>query len=117
WVVYDSRNGDTHIGITSTIAMVNIEAKQIKRLYTTPNQTEFGPGVGAATFNPVQDRVLFIHGLTNCTKDQPYGFTRRTGVSIAIDNPDVPIFVDARDVKPPYTPGALRGGTHAHCWS
>ncbi|MCK4676893.1 MAG: DUF3748 domain-containing protein [Bacteroidales bacterium] len=25
--------------------------------------------------------------------------------------------IDARDIIPPYTPGALRGGTHAHSWS
>src|SRR6185312_9630263 len=28
-----------------------------------------------------------------------------------------PIFMDARDITPPFTPGALRGGTHAHNWS
>src|SRR5690606_14832465 len=28
-----------------------------------------------------------------------------------------PILMDARDVKPPFTEGALRGGTHAHLWS
>lgn len=25
--------------------------------------------------------------------------------------------MDSRDIQAPYTPGALRGGTHAHTWS
>ena len=29
----------------------------------------------------------------------------------------MPILIDARDVTAPFTPGALRGGTHAHAWS
>ena len=38
---------------------------------------------------------------------------------MAVDdaNRGVPIFIDARDVTAPFTPGALRGGTHAHAWS
>jgi hypothetical protein len=31
--------------------------------------------------------------------------------------PNIPIFMDARDVTYPFTPGALRGGTHRHEWS
>jgi len=30
--------------------------------------------------------------------------------------PGKPVFLDARDVTPPFTPGALRGGTHRHEW-
>src|SRR5690606_16502671 len=86
-------------------------------LYRTANQTEAGPGVGAATFSPVEDRVLFIHGIRNADASGPYGMTRRTGVAIDIARPGEPVFMDARDIVPPFTKGALRGGTHAHSWS
>src|SRR5690606_32471996 len=52
WVVYDTRNDDTKIGSTGTIEMVNTETGETKLLYQTDNQTDAGPGVGAATFSP-----------------------------------------------------------------
>ncbi|MNK03725.1 translocation protein TolB [compost metagenome] len=117
WLVYDTRNDDSKIGSTGSIEMVNVLTGEIKLLYQTKNQTEYGPGVGAASFSPATNRVVFIHGIRNANEKNPYGFTRRTGVAIDVDNPEVPIFMDARDVKPPFIPGALRGGTHAHSWS
>jgi len=117
WIVYDTRNNDTLIGSTGNISMVNTDTREIRELYHTKHQTIYGPGVGAATFSPVANRVIFIHGIRNADKDNPYSFTRRTGVAIDIAKPFHPIFMDARDVTPPFTPGALRGGTHAHNWS
>ncbi len=117
WIVYDTRNFDTAIASTCCIEMVNVKTKEIKSLYTTHNQTEYGPGVGAATFSPQQDSVLFIHGIRDANKENPYSITRRTGVAIDIRHPQRPIYMDARDIDKPYTKGALRGGTHAHTWS
>lgn len=117
WIVYDTRNEDSHIGQTCCIEAVNANSKEEKLLYKTQNQTIYGPGVGAATFSPVKNRVLFIHGLTNSNAQHPYGFTRRTGVAVDVENPGMPVFMDARDVTYPFTAGALRGGTHAHTWS
>lgn len=117
WIVYDTRNDDGGIGVTGSIEMVNTASGEIKSLYRTNNQTAFGPGVGAATFSPVTNRVLFIHGIRNANQQQPYGFTRRTAVAVDIDKPFEPIFMDARNINPPYTAGALRGGTHAYSWS
>jgi hypothetical protein len=117
WIVYDSRNKDSEIGSTETINMVNVETKEIKQLYQTESPTPYGPGVGAATFSPTQDKIIFIHGVRNISKEKPYSLTRRTGVSISIQDPLQPHFMDARDILPPFTPGALRGGTHAHSWS
>jgi len=117
WIVYDTRNNDGGIGVTGAIEMVNISGEAPKLLYKTKNQTKFGPGVGAATFSPVAQRVLFIHGIRNANEDQPYGMSRRTGVAVDIDKPGEPIFMDARNIKAPFTPGALRGGTHAYSWS
>ena len=117
WVVYDNRNLDTGIPENGTIGMVNTRTKTIKTLYSTTNQTQYGPGVGAVTFSPIEDRVLFIHGIRNADKENPYTYARRTGVSVLINKPGVAEFLDARDITPPFTPGALRGGTHAHSWS
>ena len=117
WIVYDSRNIDSEIGSTKTINMVNVETQEIKLLYQTESPTQYGPGVGAAAFSPTRDQVIFIHGVRNISKEKPYGIARRTGVSISIQKPFQPRFMDARNIVPPFTPGALRGGTHAHSWS
>lgn len=117
WLVYDTRNDDAHIARTGSIEMVNTGTGEMKVLYRTQNQTEFGPGVGAAAFSPVTNRVIFIQGIRNANEGNPYSFTRRTGVAIDIDQPGQAIFMDARDITEPFTAGALRGGTHAHSWS
>lgn len=117
WIVYDTRNDDGGIGVTGSIEMVNAKTGEVKPLYHTQNQTPYGPGVGAATFSPVDQTVLFIHGIRNASQSKPYGFTRRTGVAIHAAKPFEPVFMDARNIVPPFTPGALRGGTHAHSWS
>ncbi|MEP7259172.1 MAG: DUF3748 domain-containing protein, partial [Flavitalea sp.] len=117
WIVYDIRNEDGQIGQTGSIEMINISGTEIKELYHTEGQTAFGPGVGAVTFSPVADTVLFIHGIRNSDKENPYSMTRRTGVAIDLEKPLHPVFMDARDIMPPFTAGALRGGTHAHSWS
>lgn len=117
WIVYDTRNDDARIGSTERIEMVHAVTGEVRVLYRTANQTKYGPGVGAATFSPTADRVLFIHGIRNADETKPYGMTRRTGVAVDTDRPGHPIFMDARDITPPFTPGALRGGTHAHTWS
>lgn len=101
WIVYDSRNKDTEIGRTKTIDMVHVDTKEIKQLYHTGASTPYGPGVGAASFSPIEDRVIFIHGVRNSNEAQPYGLTRRTGVSIDVQHPFQPHFMDARDITPP----------------
>lgn len=117
WIVFDTRNNDTLIGSTGNISMINTHTGVLRELYHTKHQTIYGPGVGAATFSPTANHVIFIHGIQNADKNNPYGFTRRTGVAIDIAKPFHPIFMDARDITPPFIPGALRGGTHAHNWS
>ncbi len=117
WIVFDGRNDDTKIGETSTIGMVNVSTGEEKIIYKTSNQTIHGPGVGAVSFSPAEDKVIFIHGLPDANAEKPYAMSRRTGVGIDIRHPDSPFFYDARDINFPYTPGSLRGGTHSHCWS
>ncbi len=117
WIVYDTRNVETEISENCCIEMVNVKTGETRLLYQTKHQSIYGPGVAAATFSPVENEVLFIHGLSNCDSSRPYSQTRRTGVAVKITRPGIPIYKDARDLQPPFTPGALRGGTHAHTWS
>jgi hypothetical protein len=117
WLVFDGRNDDTKIGETSTIGLVNTRTGEEKTIYRTENPSVFGPGVGAATFSPVEETVLFIHGAPDANEEKPYAMSRRTGVGIRTHQPFVPVHFDARDTKAPFTPGSLRGGTHSHCWN
>lgn len=117
WVVFDGRNDDTKIGENAVIGLVNISTGEEKIIYKTQNPTVYGPGVGAASFSPVRDFVIFIHGLPDADREKPYAMSRRTGVGIDIHQPFQPVMMDARDVTLPYTPGSLRGGTHSHAWS
>ena len=102
WIVFDGRNDDTKIGETSEIGVVNLFTGEEKIIYQTKNPSQYGPGVGAASFSPENNRVIFIHGLLN-GKEKPYDLTRRTGVAIDLDHPFKPIFMDARDTSSVYS--------------
>ncbi|NGM61338.1 DUF3748 domain-containing protein [Sphingobacterium sp. SGG-5] len=117
WIVFDGRNDDTKIGETATIGVVNIETGEEKIIYQTQHQTIYGPGVGAVSFSPTADHVIFIHGLNNADSVKPYAMSRRVGVGIDLTSPMQAFHYDARDVLSPYVPGSLRGGTHSHGWS
>lgn len=117
WIVYDTRNDGGKIGATGTIERVNLASGEQEVIYQTAGQTVHGPGVGAAAYAPHKDQVIFIHGIRNSDESRPYDLSRRTGVGVMPDVPDSVIFYDARDVVPPFTAGALRGGSHAHSWS
>jgi Tol biopolymer transport system component len=127
WLVFDTRNDDTHISRTESICKLNIATKEIVELYKTKNQSMHGPGVGAAAWNPVNDQIIFIHGLLNCDKEKPYSLTRRFGAITAGnheagENAEIGVrqqcyHAEGRNIQEPLTKGALRGGTHAHTWS
>ncbi|MDP4286123.1 MAG: DUF3748 domain-containing protein [Bacteroidota bacterium] len=114
WLVYDTRTNAGGIGGNSSIERVNIETGETQVVFNIPDNHNYGPGVGAASYHPLENKVIFIHGLSNCTEKNPYMFWRRTGVIVNVGQPDSPIYMDSRDVTFPYTPGALRGGTHRH---
>ena len=116
FLVFDTRNDDTKIGETQFIKIIDLKTLEISTLYSTDNQSKFGPGVGAATFSPKENNVIFIHGIRNSDENKPYSATRRTGVSVNLDYPNQAVFMDARNIYTPFTAGALRGGTHSHSW-
>ena len=117
WLVYDTRTESGGIGACDRIEKVNIETGEKVVLYELPNNKFYGPGVGAVSYSHTENQVIFIHGLMSVTEDNPYQQWRRTGVIVEDARPNIPIFMDARDVTSPFTPGALRGGTHRHEWS
>lgn len=117
WLVYDTRTEEGGIGANGKIEKVNIGTGEKVILYELKQNASYGPGVGAVSYNHTENEVIFIHGLLNCSSDAPYEQWRRTGVIIKDNDLGNPIFIDARDVTLPFTPGALRGGTHRHEFS
>jgi hypothetical protein len=117
WIVYDTRIASGKIGATGSLEKVSLQSGQMSVVYRTPGQTRYGPGVGAAVYNPVSGSILFTHGLANCNFLRPYGPRRRGGMVLDESDGPGPLAAIARDVTPPFTPGALRGGTHEHTWS
>lgn len=117
WIVYDTRNDQTHIGRTCCIEKVNVKTKEIVKLYSAPGQSVHGPGVGAAAWHPSEDKIIFIHGLLNCNAERPYSFTRRFGALLDSTAGGRVSSAEARTISDTLLPGALRGGTHAHSWS
>lgn len=114
WLVYDTRNPG--IDASRTVEKVHIDSGEVVVLYDAGIGGE-GPafGAGAASFSPSDDRVAFIHGPWKRT-GLAYGFTCRRGGLVRGEDGNGFAFADARDITPPFTPGALRGGTHRHEW-
>jgi len=117
WLVYDTRTNIGGIGGCSSVERVNVVTKESEVLFNIPDNHDYGPGAGAASYHPYENKVIFIHGLPVCTEANPYQQWRRTGVIVNDNQPNTAVNMDARDVTFPYTPGALRGGTHRHEWS
>jgi hypothetical protein len=123
WLSYDTRVNDDAIGSNPVIGCVSVDGTRDRVVYREKLAKPWGPGLGAASFNPVDGSVDFIRGLTSASAARPYEMWRRSGVYVSpVAGGDGgsfgPLhFMDARDVTPPFTPGALRGGTHRHEWS
>jgi len=113
WIVYDTR--PDHEGAVfggETIEMVNVVTGQVKELYRAEN----GARCGVVTFHPHKWDVAFILGPEHPSADWQYCAWHRQGVVVNANQPGVKANLDARDITPPFTPGALRGGSHVHVW-
>ncbi len=114
WIVYDTRTSlDGSVFNGQTIERVYVETGQIERLY----QSRDGACCGVVTYHPKLDQVVFILGPERPTADWQYGPARRQGVIVDCKKPGIAVNLDARDLVPPFTSGALRGGTHVHTFS
>lgn len=97
---------------------VEIATGKITPLYRPENANQFGPGVMAAGFAHNRNEVIFIHGpLHPSGPDNRYEKHCRLGAIASGDGSGTIKFSDARNVVPPFTVGALRGGTHRHEFS
>ncbi|MEW5562825.1 DUF3748 domain-containing protein [Enterobacter asburiae] len=109
WLVFDVRpSGAFFTG--ETIERVNVHSGDTEVLYRATN----GAHVGVVTVHPFEDRYVFIHGPENPDASWHYDFHHRRGV---VTHHSETRNLDAMDITPPFTPGALRGGTHVHVYS
>ncbi len=114
WIVYDTRSdpaGEKFDG--RTIEIVNVGTREVRVIY----HSRRGAHCGVATFSPAANKVAFILGPEDPTDDWQYSAWHRQGVVVDVEQPERAIPLDARDITPPFTPGALRGGTHVHVFS
>jgi hypothetical protein len=110
WLAYDVRpSGASFTGLT--IERVNVESGATEILY----QARDGAHVGVVTVSPdLPPRYVCIHGPEHPDASWRYDFHHRRGVII---QNGVAENLDACDITPPFTPGALRGGSHVHVFS
>src|SRR5690349_12905041 len=114
WIVYDVRSDAAGSQFDGTrIERVHVASGRVEVLY----ESERGAHCGVASYSPVDDRVAFILGPENPTPDWEYAFHHRQGVIVDAARPGEAKNLDARDIVAPFTPGALRGGTHVHIFS
>jgi hypothetical protein len=114
WIVYDVRPDPHGAEFTGPrIERVDVETGRVELLY----ESREGACCGVVTASPVDDRVVFILGPERPTPDWEYGPAHRQGVIVRTSRPGVAEPLDARDLVPPFTPGALRGGSHVHTFS
>lgn len=114
WIVYDVRSdaaGSLFDG--SRIERVNVRNGDVQVLYESKN----GACCGVATWSPTEDKVAFILGPEHSSDGWTYAANRRHGVIVDAARPGIAVNLDARDLTPPFTAGALRGGTHVHVFS
>ncbi|HEY2451523.1 MAG TPA: DUF3748 domain-containing protein [Scandinavium sp.] len=109
WLVFDVRpSGASFTG--ETIERVNIRSGETDVIYRATD----GAHVGVVTVHPQEDRYVFIHGPENPDASWQYDFHHRRGV---VTHQGETHNLDAMDITPPFTPGALRGGSHVHVYS
>ncbi|WP_075182419.1 DUF3748 domain-containing protein [Pantoea sp. 1.19] len=110
WLAFDVRpSGASFTGLT--IERVNVNSGEVEVLYHARD----GAHVGVVTVSPdCPPRYVFIHGPEHPDAGWQYDFHHRRGVIVSEGRARN---MDACDITPPGTPGALRGGTHVHVFS
>ncbi len=114
WLVYDVRSDPAGtIFDGKRIERVHVDSGRVEVLYESQN----GACCGVATYHPTREDVVFILGPEHPTSDWQYSACHRQGVVVNTTRPQEIYSLDARDLTPPFTLGALRGGTHVHVFS
>jgi hypothetical protein len=113
WIVYDVRSDESGSVFDGTrIEAVNVDTGKVRTLY----KSQHGACCGVVTWQPREMKIAFILGPENPTADWQYGPSHRQGVMVDFTKPGVALNIDGCDLTPPFTPGALRGGSHVHVW-
>ena len=113
WIAYDTRFGEKGTRFDGgTIEAINVFTGEVQTLY----ESTHGAHCGVVTWHPQEWKVAFILGPENPTPDWEYSFSHRQGVIVDWAKRGITVNLDARDLTPPFTPGALRGGSHVHVW-
>jgi len=110
-IVYDVRSDAEGSCFDGTrIETVSVDDGRVETVYTSKN----GACCGVVTCSPQEEAYIFILGPEFPTDDWSYALTHRQGILVKDGNA---VNIDARDIVPPFTPGALRGGSHVHVFS
>jgi len=110
WLVYDLRPSGASF-TSLTVERVNCATGATEVLY----QATQGAHVGVITASPdLPARYVCIHGPEHPDSHWQYDFHHRRGVIIQHGQAEN---LDACDITAPFTPGALRGGSHVHVFS
>ncbi len=116
WLVYDVRE-DPEVFAGDRIERVHVLTGEVEVVYRAPN----GSACGVVTWHPALPRLVFIQGPETPDENWTYGPSRRRGVLVDLREPEGSALrvrpLDAMDYAPPFTPGALRGGSHVHVHS
>jgi hypothetical protein len=114
WLVYDVRSDAAGSVFDGTrIERVHVATGEVQVLY----ESRRGACCGVPMCSPVDGRVAFILGPENPTPEWEYAAWHRRGLIVDPDRPGVVTDLEACDVAAPFTPGALRGGSHVHQFS
>ncbi len=108
-LLFDTREDETKF-TGNRIQRLIVETSEVQTLY------QFAY-CGVPTCSAVDERYVFIHGPDPETEDWRYSAWHRHGAIGHLSHPNRVITLDARDYVPPYSTGALRGGTHLHTFS
>ncbi len=124
FLCYDTRETlGPGIDFSRSVEKVELATGKETVLHAPPfSQTgQAAPGVGAASFSPIADKVIFIHGplLEEVARRGLYAKTNRTGAEVSADGKGSLSWLDLRDAETARDtiPGAHRGGTHRHEYS
>ncbi len=112
WIVYDVRASDAVFDGTR-IECVHGQSREMRLLYESRHEA----ACGVVTFHPQKNQVVFIHGPEHPDKEWSYGACHRRGVLVDCNKPGAARNLDACNIVPPFTAGALRGGSHVHVFS
>jgi len=121
FLCYDTRGTvyDENLANSKSIEKIAIASGLETVLWEPPSVTgeAAAPGVAAASYHPLENRVIFIHGpmLDEVEERGPYNIRNRTALLVDGDGMLSSVKVDCRDISSASTlPGAHRGGTHRH---